>query len=134
MGRLAKTGGCQWLGLVSSAGASSGSWFLYPRTKGQTEAALAALELPHLFIYRAGLLMCNREEWRSAERAASWIAPAINALTKGQTCIATETVAQAMIIDAMQAASAEARGEKIATVKIISNKAMVDLVKLAGCV
>lgn len=42
--------------LVSSTGASSSSWFNYPKTKGLAEEALIALQFPKLAIFRPGLL------------------------------------------------------------------------------
>lgn len=35
---IAKANGIKHYSLISSIGASSGSWFLYPRTKGEVEA------------------------------------------------------------------------------------------------
>jgi oxidoreductase len=42
--------------LVSSIGADSKAWFLYPRTKGEVENELKAKKLPLLSILRPGLL------------------------------------------------------------------------------
>jgi len=41
---------------VSSMGANKNSWFLYPRTKGEVEQALADMNFKRLYIYRPGLL------------------------------------------------------------------------------
>lgn len=131
---MAKASGCRWFGLVSAAGASSHSSFLYSRTKGDTENALIDLELPHLFIYRPGLLLCDREEWRMAERVAGWFAPLMNLVTRGRAAIATDKLAKAMVNDLMETVVAEARGDRKASVKIISNQAMLDSIKLAGLV
>lgn len=134
MGRLAKEGGCKWFGLVSAADANARSSFLYPRTKGETENDLANLQLPHLFVYQPGFLQCNRQEYRPLERLLGWIIPIVNFISGGRAAIPTETVARAMIIDAMETALADARGEPKVSLKIIPNKAMIDSVKLAGLV
>lgn len=134
MGKLAKRAGCHWFGLVSAAGANSGSYFLYAQTKGETEAHLIALELSHLYIYRPGLLVCDRDEGRWLEKIGVWMAPVLNFLTGGRAAISTDQVARAMLIDALETAVAVARGSPTPTVKYISNQAMSDTVKLAGLV
>lgn len=68
------------------------------------------------------------------ERIAGWFAPLLNVLTGGRAAIPTETVARAMIIDAMEGAVADAKREPRVAVKIVGNKAMVDSVKLADLV
>jgi oxidoreductase len=42
--------------LLSSSGASKGSFFLYPQTKGQAEEAVKLQGFPRTSIYRPGLL------------------------------------------------------------------------------
>lgn len=128
---MAKAGGCRWFGLVSSAGANATSSFLYARTKGQTEADMTALDLPQLAIFRPGLLLCARTESRPLERAASWLAPLMNFVSGERAAIATATVARAMLLDVMETATAARRGEPSVAIKVLDNKAMVNLVKLA---
>lgn len=127
----AKACGVRWFGLVSSAGASPTSHFLYLRTKGETENDLAALDLPHLSIFRPGYLKCARVESRPMERIIGWFMPFSNFLTGERSAIPTETVAKCMILDAMETACADAKGEPPSAVKIIDNKAMIDSVKLS---
>lgn len=128
---MAKTGGCRWFGLVSAAGANATSSFLYARTKGQTEADMIALDLPQLAIFRPGLLLCSRTESRPLEQVAGWLAPLMNFVSGERAAIATSTVARAMLLDAMETTTAARRGEPSVAVKILDNKAMVNLVKLA---
>lgn len=51
----------KWFGYVSSFGANSNSYFLYPRTKGQVEEDLFIKKLPQVQIYRPGFLLGTRE-------------------------------------------------------------------------
>ncbi len=133
---LAKAAGCKWFGVVSAAGAAQSSAFLYVKTKGDIEAALVAIDLPHLFIYRPGLLICQRKEVRFFERLAIRLSPVLDyfyARNGGERIsIETAVVAKAMLVDAVETALASARGRKEASVKVISNAAMIDSVKLAG--
>lgn len=131
---MAKQGGCRWLGVVSSTGANHCSSFLYLRTKGQTEADLCSLELARLAIFRPGYLQCHRTESRPFERAMGWFMPLLNLMSGGRVAIPTDTVARAMIIDAMEAGVADSKGEPRVAVKILDNKAMVNSIKLAGLV
>jgi uncharacterized protein YbjT (DUF2867 family) len=104
---------------------------LYTRTKGEAERDLTALEFPHLFIYRPGLLQCDRVESRPTERVARFFAPVMNMLSGGRAAIPVETVAKAMVLDAMETAIADTRNEPSVAVKIISNQAMVDTIKIS---
>ena len=59
--KLAKEGGCKHFHLVTAQGANKNSWFLYPKTKGQAEAAVEDLGFDRLSIYRPALLLCDRQ-------------------------------------------------------------------------
>jgi len=55
---LKDNGACKDYHLVSSKGASAGSFFLYPSTKGKAENAIKEMEFPgRTSIYRPGLLI-----------------------------------------------------------------------------
>jgi uncharacterized protein YbjT (DUF2867 family) len=56
VGALAQRVGARTLSVVSSIGADSAAGSLYLQTKGELEAALIALELPTLHIFRPSLL------------------------------------------------------------------------------
>jgi uncharacterized protein YbjT (DUF2867 family) len=77
--RLAKRAGAARFLLVSSVGASARSRLLYPRTKGESEAAVAALGFPSVVILRPSFLMGARARPRGGEavalRVGTWIRP-----------------------------------------------------------
>jgi uncharacterized protein YbjT (DUF2867 family) len=62
-----KTGAAQFL-VVSAIGANPESALFYNRIKGETEAALRALELPALHVFRPSVLLGSRQEFRLGER------------------------------------------------------------------
>lgn len=66
--RAARAGGARRFGLVSSAGANAGSSFLYPRTKGEAEDAVAGLGFETLVIARPSLLLGERARPRFSEK------------------------------------------------------------------
>lgn len=59
--QLAKQEGCKQFHLLTAQGSNKNSWFLYPRTKGEAEESVMNLEFERLFIYRPGILLCDRE-------------------------------------------------------------------------
>jgi uncharacterized protein YbjT (DUF2867 family) len=87
--------------LVSSIGANARSPFFYPRVKGETEAAIAALPFEGRQIFRPSMLLGERAEDRPGERAgivafkgAAFLM--IGPLRKYRP-IAAATVAEAMV-------------------------------------
>jgi uncharacterized protein YbjT (DUF2867 family) len=68
--RLAKRAGAQRFLLVSSLGASARSPLLYPRTKGECEAAIEALGFTTVVILRPSFLLGDRAEDRLGESLA----------------------------------------------------------------
>ncbi len=99
--RQALAAGCARFLLVSSQGADARSPFLYPRVKGEIEAAAAALPFSSVLIFRPGLLLGPREESRPLEQLAQLamgaLAPLLAGPLAGLRPIAGETVALAMI-------------------------------------
>jgi nucleoside-diphosphate-sugar epimerase len=79
----ARVSGAQFFGLVSSAGASPDASNFYLRTKGEAEAAVAALHFPSLAIMQPGLLRGARGEHRTAERLGQLAAPFFDRLLIG---------------------------------------------------
>ncbi len=55
--KLGRECGASYYGLLSSAGAKASSWFLYMKTKGRVEQAIAELGYPKYVIHRPGLLL-----------------------------------------------------------------------------
>ncbi len=56
--------------VISATGANSTSKVFYNQVKGEMENALMALKLNHLVIFRPGLLLGERAEFRAAEAMA----------------------------------------------------------------
>ena len=95
-------GGCRHFGYVSSMGASSSSWFLYPKTKGLVEQHLEELEFPALTIMRPGLLDApHRKDARLLESLAQKLFRVINPVLVGPLrkyrSIKTSAVASALV-------------------------------------
>lgn len=68
LARLAKAAGVPAFGLVSAVGADARSRVFYNRVKGELEAALRGLGLPHVTVVRPSLLAGERAEFRLGER------------------------------------------------------------------
>lgn len=71
--RHVRAAGAARFALISSMGADPRSRFLYPRTKGDVEAAVHALGFASLTLVRPGLLGGVRVEFRAGERIAGAI-------------------------------------------------------------
>jgi uncharacterized protein YbjT (DUF2867 family) len=80
LGRVGQAAGARSFGLVSSVGADAGSRNFYLRTKGEAEAALAALALPDLSIVRPSIIGGRREEVRPGE----WLGKQLGKLIPGR--------------------------------------------------
>jgi len=65
--KLAKDAGCRHFHLVTSAGANKNAFFLYPKTKGEVEEEISAMDFERLSIYRPALLLVDRVESRVGE-------------------------------------------------------------------
>jgi len=81
--RRAKRAGALRFMLVSSLGASSRSPFLYPRTKGECEAAIASIGFTTIVIVRPSFLLGARAQKRSGEAAALRVGRVIQPLLVG---------------------------------------------------
>jgi uncharacterized protein YbjT (DUF2867 family) len=81
--RRAKRAGALRFMLVSSLGASSGSPFLYPRTKGECEAAISAIGFTAVVIVRPSFLLGARAQERAGEAVALRVARVIEPLLVG---------------------------------------------------
>jgi uncharacterized protein YbjT (DUF2867 family) len=80
----ARAAGADRFVALSSVGAHPHSTNFYLRTKGEMEAAVAALPLERVDIFRPGLLRGKREgDRRPGERIAILLSPALNLLLKG---------------------------------------------------
>lgn len=95
--RACKKAGIQHFSYVSAGNASSSSWFLYPKTKGEAEDYLKAQGFPSLAIMQPGLLDRGAHA-RAVEKWASYVLPSIP----------VNSVAKAMRLHAEQVLSAGA--------------------------
>jgi len=68
--RLAQTAGAKVFVHVSAVGANTRSFFFYNQVKGSVEEQLKALGLKNLLIFRPGLLLGNRQQFRLGESMA----------------------------------------------------------------
>lgn len=96
--RAAKSAGVTHFILVSSVGANPKAGLLYPRTKGEVEAALAAMGFARLDILQPGLLIGPRAERRPVERFLQWAAPLMDlALPRDLGSLPAGAVASAIL-------------------------------------
>jgi uncharacterized protein YbjT (DUF2867 family) len=75
--------GAAGLTVVSSAGAKAEGFFFYTRTKGEMELGLQAAGLEALHIFRPGLLVGKRQEWRLGENLAIGLSNLLAPLFRG---------------------------------------------------
>ena len=98
LGRLALRLGASRFLLVSSYGANAKARSFYPRVKGETEDALAALGLPQLLIFRPSLLKGPREEFRLMERLSNAVLELAAPVVPGRVRpVADDVLARAML-------------------------------------
>jgi uncharacterized protein YbjT (DUF2867 family) len=87
--------------LVSSVGAAPAARGFYLRTKGEAEAAVAALPFRSVQIARPSILTGHRHEWRPGERMGILLARLLTPMMVGSARryrpIAAETVARALV-------------------------------------
>ncbi len=96
--RAAQAAGATHFILVSSVGANPRSGLLYPRTKGEVEAALTAMAFTRLDILQPGLLIGPRAERRPVERFLQAAAPLMDlALPRDVGSLPAEAVADAIV-------------------------------------
>lgn len=93
--------GAKTLALVSSVGANPNAFAFYPRVKGEIEDALKALNFSKLLIFRPGLLLGDRSEFRFGEALAAPLMKVVNPLLLGSAAryraISAVDVAKAMV-------------------------------------
>jgi hypothetical protein len=100
--RLAKNSGCKYLALVSAAGASASSIFLYSQTKGKLENDAIALQFDALRIYRPAMIQVKRKEERIGEEIALILAPVLDFLSIGRMAVKVEVLAETLMQDALK--------------------------------
>jgi uncharacterized protein YbjT (DUF2867 family) len=101
-----RVGATQFL-LVSAIGADPDSRVFYSRVKGEVETAVRALPYRAVQIFRPGLLLGHRTEFRLGERIAMYLAPIAQPLLMGPLrryrSIRASDVARAMVRTAREA-------------------------------
>lgn len=96
--KAAQAAGVTHFILVSSVGANPNARLLYPRTKGEVEAALEQMAFPRLDILQPGLLIGPRAERRPVERFLQWAAPLMDPLLpRAMGSLPAGAVAQAIL-------------------------------------
>ncbi len=106
LGKLAKEIHAEKMMVVSSLGANAKSMIFYSRVKGEVEAELKKLSLPHLFIFRPSLLLGNRSEHRAGEKTAASVykvlSPIFSGPLKKYKGVEAKKVANAMMQTALK--------------------------------
>ena len=101
-----RAGATQFL-LVSAIGADPDSRVFYSRVKGEVEGAIRKLPYRAVQIFRPGLLLGHRTEFRMGERIATYLAPIAQSLLVGPLrryrSIQASDVARAMVRIAREA-------------------------------
>jgi oxidoreductase len=114
--------------LLTSAGSSATSSFLYPRTKGLLEKHITELGFTHVSIFRPAMLLHDgekREQPRMAEGVFPLICKALNPLTGGRAGSGISTVAKAMTKVAEKGIGADASSQT--TVDVYDNRQIIKL-------
>jgi uncharacterized protein YbjT (DUF2867 family) len=113
--RCAKRAGATRFLLVSSIGASARSPLLYPRTKGESEAAVAAMGFERVVILQPSFLVGARAKPRAGEgialRISGWIRPLLAGPLRKYAPVEAVAVARTLV----EAAAAPARGVTVVT-------------------
>jgi uncharacterized protein YbjT (DUF2867 family) len=107
--RAAKGAGVEQFLLVSSVGANPESGNFYLRTKGELEHDLATVGFKALHIFRPGLLLGARQEFRFSEALAQRMGPLLNLVMWGPLTrfrsVSARQVAKAMVAAANRGGS-----------------------------
>jgi oxidoreductase len=114
--------------LLTSAGSSATSSFLYPSTKGLLEKHITELGFTHVSIFRPAMLLHDgekREQPRMAEGVFAIICKALNPLTGGRAGSGISTVAKAMTKVAEKGIGADASSQT--TVDVYDNRQIIKL-------
>jgi uncharacterized protein YbjT (DUF2867 family) len=98
---LAQHCGAKQFLIVTSIGADPHSRIFYSRVKGETEEALSRISFEALHIFRPSLLLGNREEHRTGEKAGAFVMSALKYAMVGPfkkyRAIQASDVAKAMV-------------------------------------
>ncbi|OQV13359.1 putative Oxidoreductase HTATIP2 [Hypsibius exemplaris] len=98
----AKEGGTRHFHLISAAGVSENSWFLYGQTKGRTDREVSELGFERTSIYRPAMLMVDRTERRVAEAMIVNMLKPIACIAPTLITTPIEALAKAMVFKTVQ--------------------------------
>lgn len=104
---FARLSGCKYLALISSAGSSANSIFLYPKTKGILENDVIDLKFEALRIYRPAFIQVKRKEERIAEEIVLIFAPLLDLVTLGRSAVKIDVLTDSIVKDALIYGSSE---------------------------
>eukprot|EP00094_Tigriopus_californicus_P011436 TCALIF_11041-PA protein Name:"Similar to HTATIP2 Oxidoreductase HTATIP2 (Gorilla gorilla gorilla)" AED:0.13 eAED:0.14 QI:32/0.33/0.25/1/0.66/0.5/4/64/428 len=96
----ALAGGCRDFHVISSQGAKASSMFLYMKIKGQVDEALQGMDFHRVSIYRPGVLICDRAEFRWGDRIARSISSVVD--RSHRFSIPTPVLAQIIVANSLQ--------------------------------
>ena len=98
LGQWAKAEGVGAFAVVSAMGADAGSRIFYNRVKGEMEAGLRSIGLPHLAIFQPSILTGGRKEFRLGERIGIGVMSAVAPLIPANyRPMPSDVLARAMI-------------------------------------
>ncbi|GAA5024386.1 nucleoside-diphosphate sugar epimerase [Marivirga lumbricoides] len=87
--------------LVSAMGANANSLIFYNKVKGEAEKAIQAMKLSKAFIYRPSFIEGERNESRTGEKVALWVADKLDFVFTGPLkkygAIHAHEIAEAMV-------------------------------------
>lgn len=98
---IARENGADSFSLVSAMGANSKSLIFYNRVKGEAEDAIKAMKLKKAFIFRPSFIEGERNEERTGEKVALWVADRLDFIFTGPLkkygAIHAHEIAEAMV-------------------------------------
>jgi uncharacterized protein YbjT (DUF2867 family) len=115
--RLVRKAGASRFALTSSTGASAGSPFLYPRTKGELEDAIDRLGFSSLTLVRPGLLGGERTEHRPVESVLGSLLRIAGPVLPASARISPAATVAALLVEAALNGTA---GRHVITSKMIA--------------
>ncbi len=104
---IARENGADTFSLVSAMGANSKSFIFYNKVKGEAEEAIKAMKLNKAFIFRPSFIEGERNEKRTGEKVALWVADNLGFIFSGPLkkygAIHAHEIAEAMVKTAKSA-------------------------------
>lgn len=121
---LAKVGGCKHFNLLSSKGADKSSSFLYLQVKGEVESKVEELKFDRLSVFRPGVLLCDRQEFRAGEWLVRKFFSSLPHSWASGHSVPVVTVVRAMLNNVVSPSSGQ--------MELLENKAILHLGRDSG--